>query len=188
MLLDRLHHVGEYGRAAGACNHKQIRKSEDSQPKIPLGSLRPLFFKRETVTTADVDFEQGAGHGVKSSRHDQGIEVVFLVQCIDALLCNFLNGGLTHIHQRDIGSVVGLVVVGINGESLTADGVGGHQSFGNHRVFDSLPDFLAYELGCCLIGLKAFSEVGIGTQKHDTTALPESFVLDLPFGFIDFQG
>ena len=103
-------------------------------------------------------------------------------------MCNSLNGELTDIHQRNIGSVVGFVVVGINGESLTADGVGGHQSFGNHRVFDNLPDFLAYELGCCLIGLKAFSEVGIGTQKHDTTALPESFVLDLPFECIDFHG
>ena len=76
VLLDRHHHVGEYGGAARAGDGEEIWEAGDHEPQIGARSLGPLLFQFRSGPAAYVDAEQGTGHRVEARCEHNTVERV----------------------------------------------------------------------------------------------------------------
>ena len=76
VLLDGHHHVADHGRAAGPVMVKRFGKPAMAIAEVGARSLGPRLPQVPGRRPADVDVEQGAGHGIEAGGEDDAVELV----------------------------------------------------------------------------------------------------------------
>src|SRR5690625_1987464 len=77
MLFDRDEHITQDRRAARPSNREQIWEARHSQTEVRDRTILPFIPKCYTVSSADVNPGEGAGHRVESCRQNQAIELEY---------------------------------------------------------------------------------------------------------------
>ena len=91
--------------------------------EIGAWSIYPSILMFDTTSTAYIDSQQRAGHSIKPRRVDNGVKFLLALHGLDASVGDGLDGGSTKVHQGDIVSVEGLVVVRVDTRPLGAVGI-----------------------------------------------------------------
>jgi hypothetical protein len=123
VLLDGDHHVADHGRAARSGDGEEIRKAGDGDAEVGTRSVGPLVPQRAASPAADVDAEQGAGHGIEAGGEDDAVEVVLGGPGSHTLRSDRLDWLAAEIDQGDVVAVERLVVVGVDADVLGAEGI-----------------------------------------------------------------
>ena len=97
--------------------------------------------------------------------------------------CDLDDRRRAHIDQRNVRTVVDLIVAGIEAQALGTDGmIIGAEQLGHSRILDDAADLLAHELGGRLVGLFIDKEIAVAGQEADgASVLPEPLIINAPF-------
>jgi hypothetical protein len=107
------------------------------------------------------DRQHGAGHGVEAGGEHEGVHLDVARGGLDAGGGDALDGLLAQADQRDVGKVVGGVVVGVQARALGAEGqVFGRQGVGGGRVLHRGANLLGHQLAHQRIALDVEALVG----------------------------
>ena len=180
VLLDGDHHVADHGRAAGPGDGEEIGKAGDGDPEVGARSVGPLLPQRAAAPAADVDVEQGAGHGIEAGGEDDAVELVLGGLGPHTPRRDRLDRLAAEIDQGDVVAVERVVVVGVDADALGAERiVPGDERLGDRRIADYGADLGPEELGGGVIGLLPREEVRVRRGEAETAALPAHLVLAL---------
>ena len=184
MLLNGHDDVGQHRRAAGAGDKKEVRKTRCHQAQVSTRPRHPLVLQGLATLATNVNAIQRARYCVVASGKNDAVQRMESGCCANALGNNRYDRRCLQIHQVHMRLVVGCVVVGIDADSLGADGmVGGGQQFGNCRVFDGTANFVAHEFGCIVIGFFIRVDIVESMRVIGTALGPATLVLLLALGF-----
>ena len=105
VLLDRDHHVAEHRGAAGAGDGEEVREAGERRGRGTSAARPPTSPARERpVAAADVDAQDGAGHGVEAAGEDEHVERVLRVADAQPALGELVDRRLAHRHELDVGA------------------------------------------------------------------------------------
>ena len=149
VLLDRYSHVRQHRRAARAGDHEQVGKAGDGKTEIGLRAVGPDVGQRFSATAGDrMNGHDGSGHGVEAGGEHDDIHVERALVGLNAGGRDRLDRLLPQVHQRDVGTVVRGVVVGIETGRLAPNGWSwGLSAAAVSGSFTVVADFLADQLG-----------------------------------------
>ena len=181
VLLDGDHHVADHRRAAGPGDGEEVRKAGDGDAEVGARPVGPLFPQRAASPAADVDVEQGAGHGVEAGGEDDAVELVLGGPGPHTPWGDRLDRLAAEIDQGDVVAVERVVVVGVDADALGAERIVlGEERLGDGGVADRGADLGPEELGGGVIGLFPGEEVRERRGEAEAAALPAHLVLALP--------
>ena len=156
VLLDGHHHVADHGGAAGPGDGEEVRKAGDGDPEVGARPVGPLLPQCAAASAADVDVEQGAGHGIEAGGEDDAVELVLGGLGAHTPWGDRLDRLAAEIDQGDVVAVERVVVVGVDADALGAERkVLGSERLGDRRIADRGADLGPEELGGGVIGLLA---------------------------------
>ena len=122
VLFDRHRHVRQHRRAAGPGDHEEVREIGHGEPEIGLRPVGPDVGQRFSAAARDrMHGHDRAGHGVEAGGEHDHIDVERALVGRDAGRRDLLDRLLPQVHQRDVGTIVGGVVVGIEAGTLGAE-------------------------------------------------------------------
>ena len=181
MLLDRDDHVAEHGRTAGAGDDEQIGEALAHQAEIGARTGSPFLVERPPAAAADIDLRHRPGHGIEAGGEHQRVEAVDLAAGFQAVRQDLLDRIGLDVNQRDVGAIVGRIVVGIDADPLRADRmIVGLQQLRHLGVVDDLGDPVADEVGGGVVGRLVQRDVVIGRGEGQAALLPARAVAGLP--------
>jgi hypothetical protein len=141
----------------------------------------------QAAAAAQVDARQRAGEGVEAGGQHQQVGPVLAPAAHHAVRRDALDRRAAHVHQRDVGAVVGVVVAGVDAQPLAADRVHRAQACGHRRVAHDGADLAAHELGARLVGAQVGQRVDEGPEQAEAADLPALLEQRLALGIGDRQ-
>jgi hypothetical protein len=153
---------------------EEVREPGGRQAEIARRSVGPLLLQRLAAAPGDVHRHQRAGHRVESHRVDDRVERQRLAAHVDAAGGDGFDRRALEVDQAHVGTVVGLVVAGVQARPLGAEGmVLRAQRFGGGRVLDGSADLVAHEVAHQLVGIFEQTLVGKDADRgHQFAGLP----------------
>ena len=182
MLLDRHRHVAQHRRAAGSGHHEKIRKACDLQAQIVARPRGPGVGQRATVGTADIHAQQAAGHRIEAGGEHDHVQWILGGSGADAVRRDALDRFGLEVDKRNVVTIEGLEVIGIDRRALGRIGmIDVRQLGGGHRVLHYRANLVAQEIGRGVVGLDARQQVLEGGAKLQAAFVPGGFIQGLTF-------
>ena len=178
VLLDRHGHVAEDRRRARAGDHEHVRETGSCHTEVRDGPGSPVVLQLATAATTDIDLVVRAGHGIEARGEHDDVELVVGGRRPDAGGRDLVDGRLEEVDERDVRTVVGVEVVGIDERTLRGKRmVGRAELLRDDRVLHDLGDLPADEVGRGLVGLEVDCNVGKGVDEElEAAFLPRTLV------------
>ena len=137
----------------------------------------PFVPKALPAAAGDLDLGQRAGHRVEPGGENDRVHLDRLAGGANPVGRDLLDRMRADIDQPDVVAVIGLIIVGIDAQTLGADRmILRSQKFGRLRIVDDGPDLVAHELRRALVGLGIDDQIGERSQEiHTAALLPQRF-------------
>ena len=189
VLFDGYEHVAHHRRAAGAGNGEHVGKAGDAETEIGARAIGPFLFEREAAGTANIEVDDGAGHGIEAGSEHDAIEGAFLIAGAYALRRDLEQRRLTHIDQAHVLAIESFVITGVETGALgTKREIVGAQRFCGLRIAHDGTDLLAHELRRSVIRCLTYQHIVEG-QQHliQGAARPTGFIDATAFFIADLE-
>ena len=123
VLLYGDQHIAQHRGTARARDHVHIGKARRRESQVGPRPVFPLLSQFDPSTPPDVDAENRARHGVEARGVDDAIDRPLAILVAYRVRRDLCDWGFADVYQLNVIAVVGLVVVGVDADSLRADGM-----------------------------------------------------------------
>ena len=118
MLFNRHQHIGQHRRAGRAGYGEHIGEAMNGNAEIRCRAINPRVDQALAAAPANINPQERAGHCIKAGGVNNGIKRARAFAGLNTVLGNLLNRRAAQIDQRDIVTVIGLIIIRIDARPL----------------------------------------------------------------------